>query len=263
MNISVLIPVHNGENTIAQAIDSVLSQTVKVGQTIVVDDGSTDRTPVILAEYHNRGLIEVVGSSEQKGQTKRMNEGLRHSSGDWVARLDADDWWQPNHIEVISNFLYERQAEYSLVGTRARYVEPSGIHSGLSPYPGSERQIWCYLMKDNPFVHSGVIYRRDTALEIGGYSNNVRWEDYSLWIELAARGRVAILPDITVNYRKALGWSSKIEKSIALTERFLLQRKAAGLFFRRCPLRGIFFIVASWLRIIVFHGRRKSRNYFT
>jgi hypothetical protein len=115
-------------------------------------------------------------------------------------------------------------------------------------------------MKDNPFVHSGVIFRREIALEIGGYSNNVRWEDYNLWIEVAARGRVAILPDTTVNYRKALGWSSKIEKSIALTERFLLQRKAAGLFLRRCPLKGIFFIVTSWLRIIVFHGRRRSRN---
>jgi len=261
VNISVLIPVHNGEVTIAQAIESVLLQTVKIRQIIVVDDGSTDRTPVILEEYRNRGLIEVVGSSEQKGQTKRMNEGLRHSSGDWVARLDADDWWQPNHIEIISNFLHERQTEYSLVGTRAKYVEPSDKHSGLSPYPRSEREIWCYLMKDNPFVHSGVIFRRELALEIGGYSIDVQWEDYNLWIELAARGKVAILPDITVNYRKALGVSSRVDTSVALTERFLLQRKAAGLFLRRCPFKGVLFIVTSWLRIIVFHGGRKSRNY--
>jgi glycosyltransferase involved in cell wall biosynthesis len=260
VNISVLIPVHNGEVTIAQAIESVLSQTVKVRQIVVVDDGSTDRTPAILAEYCNRGLIEVVGSPEQKGQTKRMNEGLRLSSGEWVARLDADDWWQPNHIEIISNFLSERQAEYSLVGTRAKYVEPSGKCSGLSPYPGSERDIWCYLMKDNPFVHSGVIFRRELALEIGGYSIDVRWEDYSLWIELASRRKIAILPDVTVNYRKALGMSSRVDTSIALTERFFLQRKAASLFLRRCPFKGALFIVTSWLRIIMSHGRRKSHN---
>jgi glycosyltransferase involved in cell wall biosynthesis len=261
VKISVLIPVHNGEVTIAQAIESVLSQTIKVRQIIVVDDGSTDQTPVILAEHHKRGLIEVVGSSVQMGQTKRMNEGLRHTNGDWVARLDADDWWQPNHIEIISNFLHERQAEYSLVGTRARYVEPSGKYSGLSPCPRSEREIWCYLMKDNPFVHSGVIFRRELALEIGGYSIDVQWEDYNLWIELASRGKVAILPDITVNYRKALGKSSRVDKSIALTERFFLQRKAARYFLRRCPFRGVFFVVASWLRITTFHGIRKSGNY--
>jgi glycosyltransferase involved in cell wall biosynthesis len=261
VNISVLMPVHNGEATVRQAIESVLSQTIKASQIVVVDDGSTDRTPAILTEYRNCGLIEVVGSSEQKGQTKRMNEGLRRSNGDWVARLDADDWWQPNHIEIISNFLRERQAEYSLIGTRARYVDPSGKYSGLSPFPGSEREIWCYLMKDNPFVHSGVIFRKELALEVGGYSNNVRWEDYNLWIELAARGRVAILPDTTVNYRKALGGSSKVDKSIALTERFLLQRKAASLFLRRCPLKGGFFVVTSWLRITVFHWKGKFRNY--
>lgn len=260
MNISVLIPVRNAEQTLDQAIESVLSQTVKVRQIIVVNDGSTDRTSEIIARYKDREQIEVAGSSDQMGVARRLNEGLAKSAGDWIARLDADDWWQPNHIKVITEFLFRQRAQYSVIGTRARYVGADGKHTGYSPYPGSEHKALCYLLKDNPFVHSGVMFRRKLAQQVGGYCDSVRWEDYNLWIELAAKGRIAILPDVTVNHRKLFGLSSRVEKSIALESRFLLQKKAAGLFLKRCLLTGTLNVVISWLRLTLLYRGTAKRN---
>src|SRR5579864_8774897 len=95
--VTVIIPAYNGERFIRRAIDSVLQQTYPVTQIIVIDDGSTDATRAIVSEYTDRvTLIE----QRNGGPAKARNAGLSAATGEFIAFLDADDWWEPVKIET-------------------------------------------------------------------------------------------------------------------------------------------------------------------
>ena len=94
--ISVIIPVYNGEKYINKAIDSVLNQTFRPFEIIVIDDGSTDGTEDALSQYGDK--IKVYKQKNQ-GVCRARNAGLQRAKGDWVAQLDADDWWNVNKLD--------------------------------------------------------------------------------------------------------------------------------------------------------------------
>ena len=102
IKISAVIPVYNRAALIRRAVDSVLSQTVKPYEVIVVDDGSTDDTPRILAAYGDK--LTVI-RQQNRGVSAARNAGIKAAGGDWIALLDSDDEWLPKKLQYAREFI--------------------------------------------------------------------------------------------------------------------------------------------------------------
>lgn len=109
--ISVIIPTYNRANTICRAIDSVLNQTYRDIEIIVIDDFSTDNTEFVLSDYINTKKIKYYKLLENKGACFARNYGVKLSKGDYIAFQDSDDWWLPNKLEIQLNYITKTKAD--------------------------------------------------------------------------------------------------------------------------------------------------------
>lgn len=179
---SVVIPVHNGAGTIARAIESVLAQSYPASELIVVDDGSTDETPRVVAEF---GAAVVYLRQANAGVSAARNNGVRQAKGDWLAFLDADDWYYPErlrwHAEWIArdsdlDFLtgdYDyRRPDGSLI---SRSMENTESGTRLLLKANGAREVIMDADQMEAFVenHFGDTHTlsvpRDTFMRLGGY----------------------------------------------------------------------------------------------
>ncbi len=119
-SISVIIPTYNREDTISRAIDSVLSQTFKDYELIIVDDGSDDNTREMVKKYENK--INLITNSTNLGQNVARNIGLKASNGKYISYLDSDDEFHPNHLEEVYNLLEVLPDNYGGVLTSCRDI---------------------------------------------------------------------------------------------------------------------------------------------
>jgi len=194
--VSVLMSVHDGAPGVAEAIDSVLGQTAGDLELIVVDDGSTDTTPALLARVRDP-RVRVV-SQARTGLTRALNRALALARAPLVARLDADDVALPERLERQRAFL-ERTPEVGLLGTAAREVDAGGRLVRVVQPPVDDASLRRALIRANPFVHSSVMIRRALLVDAGGYDETLPVaQDYDLWMRLARVTRLANLADVLV-----------------------------------------------------------------
>jgi glycosyltransferase involved in cell wall biosynthesis len=201
--VSVLMGVHNGAPWVARAVGSVLGQTLADLELIVVDDGSTDATPALLAAVPDPRL--VVERVPRGGLTRALNRALGRARGPLVARLDADDWALPVRLERQRAYL-EAHPEVGLLGTGARVVDEFDRDVGLIRPPEEDRAIRRALIRRNPFVHSSVMLRRALVSRAGGYDDSFEVaQDYDLWLRLSGLTRMANLAEPLVIRRLVAG----------------------------------------------------------
>jgi acetyltransferase-like isoleucine patch superfamily enzyme/glycosyltransferase involved in cell wall biosynthesis len=200
-NVSVIIPAFNCGPWIKQAVESVLAQTVKPAEIIVVDDGSTDDTRQRLAAYGNRIRCEF---QENQGVAAARNRGIALSSGALVAFLDADDVWHPRKLEVQLRAL-RNHPDIALLGTgvyACSEAAPPEIDASATP-----RAIpWEKLVVRNQITTSTVMVRRTILDEVGQFDARLRGpEDLDLWLRVAERATVANVDAPLVGYRTVAG----------------------------------------------------------
>lgn len=199
--VSVVMAVYDGERYLAEAIDSVLTQSLRDLELVVVDDGSNDATPAILADYSAGDGRVVVKRQHNTGRVIALNRGVAIARGALVARLDADDVAMPDRLERQREFLCEHP-ETALVGGAARLIDERGRAFGDTQYPTTDAAIRRAFAYTTPFVHSAVMLRREAFDRIGGYRTNFpETEDLDLWLRLAERHELANLPQLVVAYR--------------------------------------------------------------
>ncbi len=228
---------------------SILAQTRQADEIIIVDDGSTDETGRILQGFCEQHGLRVVSLAENGGFTAAINAGLSVCRCAWIARLDADDWWNSNHLETLERSLEKAEDSTSLVAARARYWHEESHQIGESCGPMYGNALRCFMMHDNPFVHSAAMFRLEAARRVGGYPSGVRWEDYGLWIALMSIDNAMIIDTTTVNCQKHMGSLSSVSKLIALRSRLEMQQRAWRLFRRLCPLSGGIGLARTWVRV--------------
>lgn len=184
-DVSVVIPVYNGAEYLAETLNSVLAQTVRPREIIVVDDGSTDpEVQRVLGGY--AGQIMVMRQSHQ-GQAMARNRGVRGSRGRWIAILDADDLWRPDKLQQQLAVSAETDLVYTgvrLFGAVDRAATVRQEASEMSPAVTFRR-----LLRDNFITHSSVLIRRSAFERVGGYDVRLkRAVDWDLWLRLSAAG---------------------------------------------------------------------------
>ncbi len=191
--VSVLMAVHNGVPWVRDAVASVLAQTAGDLELIVVDDGSTDATPDLLAAVRDPRVR--VERQSRAGLTPSLNRALALARAPLVARLDADDTALPERLERQRAFV-DAHADVGLLGTGAREVDEAGREVRVVRPPTDDRALRRALIRRNPFVHSSIVMRRALAERLGGYDPALPVaQDYDLWVRMSAVTRLANLPE--------------------------------------------------------------------
>jgi len=203
--VSVLMPTYNGERFLREAIESVLNQTFSDLELILVDDGSRDSTPRILAEFKDRDARLIVLTNERNlGIAGATNRALAAARGQYVALQDHDDISLPRRFRTQVDFL-ESHAEVALVGSAATLINDDGVSYADFPLPCEEIDIkWRLLFVGDAFHYSSIMVRRSAMQEIGGYGEDPAFrysEAYDPVSRLAMRYQVANLPDKLLLWR--------------------------------------------------------------
>ena len=193
MTVSVVIPVYNGAETIAAAIESVLAQTFRDYEVIVVDDGSSDATPSILDRFASK--ITVIKEAN-RGFCGARNAGIAQSHGELIALLDADDTWTSDKLEK-SVAMLDAAPQVVLVYTDVVNQDAAGRDLGTSPIDASTAHAPSFdemLNRLWPIMPSTVVMRRDAYETCGRFVEGFS-EDLDFWIRIREQGEFSYIAE--------------------------------------------------------------------
>ncbi len=200
--VDVLMPAYNAAETIRESIESLRAQSLQDIRIIVVDDGSTDDTPAILADFAAKDSRVVVVTQVNAGIVEARNEALRHAQADIIACLDSDDIAFPDRLERTLAYLHAHP-DCVAIGGAVEHIDVQGnALSGLqqpgdpaAADPASAPAIEPYI------IQSTLMARRADLVTLGGYRHVPNSEDSDLFWRLAERGKLVNLPDKLGKYR--------------------------------------------------------------
>jgi glycosyltransferase involved in cell wall biosynthesis len=200
--VSVILPTRNRQEYIGRAVESVLLQTYKNIELIIVNDASTDKTNEIISEFSIKDKRIIVLTNEiNLGLVKNLNKGALRASGKYIARLDDDDFWcYERKIEKQVDFL-EENTDYVLVGGGAIMVNQVGKEVVKYLLPEKDEDIRKTILVHNPFAHVTVLFRRNAWEKLGGYDESFDgMEDWDLWLRMGKLGKFYNIQDFFVKY---------------------------------------------------------------
>ncbi len=198
--VSVVMAVYNGAAYLRPAIDSVLAQTFRAFELLIIDDASTDTSVAMVRAYRDPRIC-LIQHTHNQGQAAALNTGLECASGRYIAIMDSDDISLPQRF-AQQVALLEQHPEIDICGCWCRTI-------GAGPrvvwdYPTDHERMHCTLLFHPALVHSSVMLRR-AALQAAGltYDETLpRAQDYDLWVRAAERLRMGNLPRVLVLYRR-------------------------------------------------------------
>ncbi len=193
--------VYNGEEFLAPALESVLNQSFRGFEFIIIDDGSTDRSAEIVKGYKDPRILLV--RQENQGLAVALNRGIELATGEYVARQDADDISHPERFATQVRFL-DAHPEIAVLGTGALLIDPQGRpFSSFRTFTRHERMVAELLRGACPLMHGSVMARREALLAAGGYNAAfIDAQDVELWLRMSGRYRLGNLSDILYQQRK-------------------------------------------------------------
>lgn len=200
--VSVVIPTYNRQTLVLEAIESVLGQTFKDFEIIVVDDGSTDETSIRLRPYLDRIIYHV---QKNQGVAAARNTGIRLSQGEFICFLDSDDLWLPAKLAKQISFA-DAHPEYGLIS-----ADGSGFEANKKPAEKNKSEVHEihngsvveHLLFGNWILTSTVMVRRKCLEEVGGFDEDIGkyGEDWLLWMRVASKFPIYFLPEVLGTYR--------------------------------------------------------------
>ncbi|WP_211828566.1 glycosyltransferase family 2 protein [Kistimonas asteriae] len=230
--ISVLMPVHNAELYLIDAIRSVLDQDYREIEFIIVDDGSTDASLEIIRGFEKEDKRIVFLKKENSGIVDTLNYGFQHVNGDFVARMDADDICMGHRLSTQLRFMDENNLD--LCGSAMKLF---GSSSRIKKYPTSHDELITNLALYGKTIPHPTVLMKAEVLRSHSYTNRFPYaEDLALWLDIAfgSNYRLGNCPDILLNYRVHGKQTSKEKKqqqvasTISATDYFL--REQCGIF---------------------------------
>jgi glycosyltransferase involved in cell wall biosynthesis len=203
------MPVYNAARYLRVAIESILCQSFRQFELIIIDDGSSDETPQIIAQYASRDPRIRVTSRENRGLVASLNEGLSLARGQLIARMDGDDWSHPERFSKQVRFLSEHP-RCAAVGCRVLLIDPDDAPVREISTECEHAQIDQAHLRGigGTIAHPAVMMRRAAVIQVGGYRMECELaEDLDLFLRLAEHWQLANLPEVLLHYRLHLNSS--------------------------------------------------------
>lgn len=203
MKLSVIMPVYNAERFLAEAIESILNQTYRDFEFIIINDGSTDRSEEIIKSYHDDRIVYVKNETNLK-LIKTLNKGIDIAKGEFIARMDSDDVSLPDRFERQIR-VFEKHPEVDFINGRAYDINEQGFRTGKIWYgPVSEESIKYINLFSSIICHPAVMIKAD-LLKTYKYRDEIsvlHIEDYDLWARLLTDGYICYtMSKPVLNYR--------------------------------------------------------------
>ena len=210
--ISVIIPAYNAEKFIKGTINSVLNQTFRDLELIVINDGSTDGTLEVISSFSDSRL--QVFSYPNAGPQKSRNRGIEQAKGEYLSFLDSDDLWTPDKLERQLQALQENP-DAAVAYSWTDFINESGERLPGGQHFKFTKDVYEQLLLGD-FIGSGSnpLIRRDALLNVGPFDESlVGGQDWEMWLRLAAQYHFAVVPSTQVFYRQsASSWSSYLKR---------------------------------------------------
>ena len=202
--VSVLMPVYNAQAYLVEAMDCIFAQTFDEWELICVDDGCTDASLAILHDYANRHKRIRVISRPNTGIVGALNDALDAAQGEYIARMDADDWCAEVRFSKQVAYL-DKHTDCVALGTWVQRTDPFGSPAGSQEPPTDHEAIDAGLLKGDAsvMVHASLMMRAEVLRAVGGWREGTDWvEDLDLFLRLAEHGQVSNLPMYLYTYRR-------------------------------------------------------------
>jgi len=224
--VSVVIPVYNCERYVLSALESIVNQSYKNIEIIVVDDKSTDNSLKIIKSVSSKDKrVVVLELPKNCGVSGARNKGIVVSRGEYYASMDADDIAVPSRIEKQVAFL-EGNPNIAFVGLQIQIIDESGRIIGNRNYPTNIKDVYKRILLGNPFPGPGLLIRNSVLKELGGYNENLPvCEDYDLCLRLLRNSNGLNLKDSLLLYRLHKGQSKITRLKLQLWLTMKLQIK--------------------------------------
>lgn len=199
-NVSVVMPVYNGEKYLRESMDSILDQSYTDFEFIIIDDCSTDESFDIIRSYKDT-RIRLIRNEENLRLPASLNKGIRLAKGKYIARMDADDISLPNRFFKQVNYM-ESHPEVAALGASFQAIDCEGCNL-YKHHALVDDDLERYYLIPSPLAHPTVMMRRETIV-----SNNLFYDvkyssaqDYDLWLRIRKQFKIANLPDVLLKYR--------------------------------------------------------------
>ena len=256
--VSVIIPTYNKAQFLKKALESILNQTYREVEVILINDGSTDNTAEIVKSFNDPRIIYVWQGN--KGPAVARNTGIKKAKGKYVAFLDSDDLWLKEKLEKQVEFM-EKNPEVGLLGTACYEINDKGEVIGKKIFPIKNKILQKDLIKYNPFIQSSIITKREVFDKVGLYDENFKEsEDYEFWLRIAGNYKIGNLAELLVMkryYRDGLSPAKDREQLY-----FLLEAKKTAIRRGQYPEWCYFYLLKSWIFMkIPFSLRKVVRIY--
>ena len=224
--LSVLMPVYNGMEYLIPAIDSILAQTYRDFELIIVNDGSTDGTQSIIESYLDPRIVAI--SQKNQGVARSLNNGLDLARGKYIRRHDADDTSSPDSFQIQIDFL-EKHPEYVMVCGQQAFMTASGKIARRFRLPNAGffkgRDVvdlefsHFTISSSSPVVHGTACFRRAEVIQLGKYRTEFTVsEDNDLWLRLLEKYKIAVLNECS--YFMRLHGSSATQRHAGKIQHF-------------------------------------------
>jgi len=201
--ISIIMPVYNGQRFVDEAISSIIEQEYKQIELIIIDDGSTDSTNDILTKWAVKDKRIKIYHQNNSGIISALNKGIEQATGDYIARMDADDISHPDRLKI--QYQYMIQNDLDVCGCNYFEIDEDNIINGLKIVPKSPEMIKIALCSNVPFAHPTVMFKADFLRKnniLYGQSIYKNAEDLALWMSLYEKGaKFGNVDSILFSYR--------------------------------------------------------------
>ena len=226
--VSILLPTCGKAPYFSEAIESVLRQSFRDWELIIISDPPEDKgTEKVITEYlRNDPRFRRIQNETKAGFQRSLNQGLEAARGKYVARIDDDDvWLDPDKLKKQIKFL-ESNPDYVLIGTGAIVINHEGKELYRFLEPESDNQIRDYILYRNPFLHSSVVYRKNIVLSFGGYDEKLKGaDDYDLWLKLGTVGKLYNFPYFWLKFRAPQNNLPRVSRYLRTKEKIQIIKK--------------------------------------
>lgn len=224
--LSVIMPVYNAEQYVTQAVESVLNQTYKKFEFIIVDDASTDSTSKILKDFKKTDKrITLIRNKENLGVTKSLNKAIAKASGKYIVRMDADDWSDPQRFQLQKD-LMEKNPNVVVSGSHIEVCDSKLETKYIRKYHHDDTNIRKHIFRYSPFAHPATIWKTNVLKKERYNETLTTSQDYELYFRVGKIGKFMNLDKPLLKLRMHQGSVSTLKNDLQWKNTVLIRFNA-------------------------------------